>query len=90
MFECKNTICYENANTIDKHTSYPESNVFTIWLMGTVLSHDVEAAAEDEECMKKSIEQPPGEEEGREASSFNTNSEQKWVSHEISLELFFG
>lgn len=75
VFECKYTICYENANTIDKHTGDPESYIFTIWLMRAILCHHIEATAEDEEGMKQGIEQPSCEQESREACSFNTNSE---------------
>jgi hypothetical protein len=56
VFECKHTVCDENANTIHKHTRDPETYIFAIGLVSAVLCHHIEAAAEYEECMKQSIE----------------------------------
>ena len=48
MLESQNHIGNENAYTIDCHTSNPETDVLTIWLLGRFLCQAPEAAVEYE------------------------------------------
>lgn len=90
MLECKDRVCNEDADTVDEHTSNPETDVFAVRLVSILLSHHPESAEEDEASVDEGVSEPLNEEPCGEASSINTNSVKQWVSHEISLQLSLG
>lgn len=56
MLECQNGVGYEDADTICQHTTYPETNVFSVGLMGASLSANPEAAEENEGSVDQGIQ----------------------------------
>jgi hypothetical protein len=58
MLEGNDGVCHKNANTINKHSANPESNIFAIRLMRTFLRQNIEGAIENKGCVRQGISQP--------------------------------
>jgi len=55
VFENENCVSDKNANTINKHATDPEANVFAVRLMRAFLRQYPEGAVENKGCMCQGI-----------------------------------
>jgi len=61
MFEGEDWVCHKNANAINKHATYPESNIFAVRLVRAFLRQNIECAIENKGCMYQGISKPSHE-----------------------------
>lgn len=87
MLEHQHDVCRENANSINKHTGTPESNILAVGLVRVLLRKHPEGDEENEASVREGIDEPFDEEPGGEGSALDTQSVKQRIPEEIAFQL---